>query len=216
MALPFTVEQFFGVFRAYNTAIWPAQVAAYSLAAFVVVLMLRRSAVGDRIVAAVLAGFWLWTGIAYHTVYFSRINKAAYAFGALFVIEGLLLLVFGTVRPRGSFRFRVGIWSLIGAALVLYAAVIYPLLGVLFGHLLVEIPWLGVTPCPTTIFTLGVFLSAVGRRLAVLAIPLLWSVVGGNAAVLLQVPQDYGLIAAGILGLLHLLMRARPTARDTI
>ena len=29
MNIPFTVEQFFDVFRTYNVAIWPAQVVAY-------------------------------------------------------------------------------------------------------------------------------------------------------------------------------------------
>lgn len=32
-----------------------------------------------------------------------------------------------------------------------------------------------------------------------LAVPLLWTVVGGSAAVMLSVPQDYGLIVAGLL-----------------
>ena len=29
MKIPFTVEQFFNIFGAYNTVIWPAQVVAY-------------------------------------------------------------------------------------------------------------------------------------------------------------------------------------------
>ncbi len=33
MQLPFTVEQFFGVFQAYNSAVWPAQVFLLALAA---------------------------------------------------------------------------------------------------------------------------------------------------------------------------------------
>ena len=31
--LPFTVDEFFSVFSAYNNAIWPAQLLAYLLAA---------------------------------------------------------------------------------------------------------------------------------------------------------------------------------------
>ena len=31
MSLPFAVEQFLGVFVAYNAAIWPEQIAAYTL-----------------------------------------------------------------------------------------------------------------------------------------------------------------------------------------
>jgi hypothetical protein len=208
MTLPFTVEQFFAVFRTYNSAIWPAQLVAYGLGALIAVLMVRRSPTADRIVAAVLAAFWLWTGMAYHLAFFSRINQAAYGFGVLFLIEGLLLLVFGTVRRRLSFQSRWDVWSLLGGLLIFYAAIVYPLLGVFFGHPLVEIPWLGVTPCPTTIFTFGALLCVGTGRPLVLTIPLLWSVVGGSAAVLLQVPQDYGLIAAGIIGFVSLLVRA--------
>jgi len=216
MTLPFTVEQFFAVFRTYNTAIWPGQLGAYVLAAGAVTLMLRRRATSGRIISAILALFWLWTGIAYHLVFFSRINKAAYGFGVLFIIEGLLLLIFGTVRPRLSFQLRPTAWPLIGGVLVLYAMIVYPWLGVLFGHPLAEIPWLGVTPCPTTIFTFGVLLCAAESRLAVFVIPLLWSVIGGSATALLQVPQDYGLIAAGIIGLVNLLVRTRSSVKGNV
>ena len=39
--LPFTHEAFIDVFRVYNTAIWPAQVAAYPLGATVLLLLMR-------------------------------------------------------------------------------------------------------------------------------------------------------------------------------
>jgi len=216
MALPFTVEQFFHVFREYNTAIWPAQAVAYGLGTAATVLLFRRSALSDRVVAAVLATFWLWTGIAYHLVFFSRINKVAYGFGVLFVVEGLLLAVWGTIRPRLSFRYRPGAWPLVGLALMVYAMVIYPWLGMRLGHPPREVPWLGVTPCPTTIFTFGILLCAGGSGLTVLVIPLLWSIIGGSAALLLNVPQDYGLIAAGILGLIYLITRRRTGQRGSV
>ncbi len=47
MPLPFTVEQFFALFHTYNTAVWPAQLAAYGLGALSAVLMLRRNATAD-------------------------------------------------------------------------------------------------------------------------------------------------------------------------
>lgn len=34
MQLPFTTEQFFDVFRAYNTAVWPAQLVLVVLASW--------------------------------------------------------------------------------------------------------------------------------------------------------------------------------------
>ena len=65
----------------------------------------------------------------------------------------------------------------------------------------------GVAPCPTVIFTLALLLLS-NARWRLVFIPLLWSAVGGSAAVLLAVPQDYGLILAGAL--LLILRLAQP------
>ena len=66
--LPFTPEQFLGVFVNYNNAIWPIQIAAYVLGAISIASLLRRTRAADRVIAGILAAMWLWTGIAYHGV----------------------------------------------------------------------------------------------------------------------------------------------------
>jgi len=40
---------------------------------------------------------WLWTGFAYHGLSFSVINKAAYFFAALFVVQGFYFHLCGRV-----------------------------------------------------------------------------------------------------------------------
>ena len=90
--LPFTHAQFIEVFARYNANVWPAQVVAYLLALAMLVSILSPWKAKGRWVAAGLALMWLWTGVAYHGVHFSSINKAAYLFGALFVIQALLLV----------------------------------------------------------------------------------------------------------------------------
>ena len=87
--LPFTIDQFFGVFTAYNVAVWPAQVAAYGVAALALWGIATKRPWGGRVAASVLAIFWLWNGIAYHLHFFSAINPAAYLFGAAFILQGL-------------------------------------------------------------------------------------------------------------------------------
>jgi hypothetical protein len=84
---------------------------------------------------------------------------------------------------------------------VLYALLICPLLGILAGHRYPATPTFGA-PCPTTIFTLGLlfFLRPPFPR-AVAVIPLLWAAVGSIAAFELGVVQDFGLLAAGMLGI---------------
>jgi hypothetical protein len=75
-------------------------------------------------------------------------------------------------------------------------------IGLWLEHPVVQIPWFGLTPCPLVIFTFGCLLIA---RLPIhwwlLAIPVIWSLIGGSAAFLLQVPQDTVLLASGALTL---------------
>ena len=75
--LPFTPEQFLQVFARYNEALWPLQWIAWLLGAAACIAVARAGSLRDRAVPAVLALFWLWTGIAYHAVFFSAINRAA-------------------------------------------------------------------------------------------------------------------------------------------
>ena len=226
MRIPFTVEQFFDIFGTYNTAIWPAQVLAYVLGIVALALAFRESRLSTRIVSGILALFWIWMGIFYHIIHFSVINPAAWIFGIAFVLQGLLFLLVGTIFRRLAFRFTLKPLPIVGAFFILYATVIYPLLGIGFGHSYPRSPMFGVAPCPTTIFTFGVLLWASKPVPAyLLVIPLLWSIVGMSAAVNLRVPQDYGLVVAGVLGTVLILIqnrqakraaRNRPRAADSV
>jgi hypothetical protein len=88
-----------------------------------------------------------------------------------------------------------------------YALVVYPLIGLFGPHPYPATPLFGVAPYPTVIFTLALLLLS-NARWRLVFIPLLWSAVGGSAAVLLAVPQDYRLILAGAL--LLILRLAQP------
>jgi len=48
--LPFTIEQFLGVFASYNRAIWPAQVLAYLMGGLAFSLVFRKSRWSDQII----------------------------------------------------------------------------------------------------------------------------------------------------------------------
>lgn len=212
--LPFTREQFFGAFAAYNTAVWPVRMVAYVLGLAVVSALLRPSPMGHRLVAGSLAAMWIWTGVAYHGLFFAPINPVALAFGALFVAQGVLFVIAGVAGRRLDFGYTTGIASTIGWALVVYAALIYPLLGQWSGHVYPAQPTFGITPCPVTLFTFGVLLltsAPVPRWL--LIIPLAWSLVGGSAAFMLAVPQDWPLLFSGVTIVL-LVLRDRRRARS--
>jgi len=177
--LPFTREQFFGIFVEYNADVWPVQVVAYLIGIGSIALLRRPSRTGSRVIAGGLAIMWVWTGVAYHGLYVSAINRAAYAFAALFVMQGVLVLCLGVSRQRLKFDARAGSSPGLGWALIAYAVVVYPLVGLGGGHRLRELPMFGITPCPVTLFTFGMLLlttSPVPRWLFM--IPIIWSVIG--------------------------------------
>ncbi len=213
MGLPFTVDEFFQLFEDYNLAIWPVPVVAYVFGVAAVLYAARGTQYSDSIVCTVLGLFWLWMGVVYHIGFFAAINKVAYAFGALYVIQGALFLVIGAFRGRLSFGFQPNAFCAAGALFILYAMVVYPLLNILLGHAYPRSPGFGVAPCPTTIFTFGLLLwtnSQVPKH--ILVVPALWSLIGFSAVVKLGVLEDTGVLLAGVVGTAMLLYRDRSRA----
>jgi Family of unknown function (DUF6064) len=198
VTLPFTSEQFFGVFADYNRAVWPMPVVLVLLAAATLVLVWRRPRFSDLLVAGFLSFLWLWMALAYHIAFFARINPAAFLFAALFVIEAVLLARAGR-QGELSFRPVRDGRSLLAAVFVGYALVGYPLLCALMGQHYPATPTFGL-PCPTTIFTFGVLLTARPCPLRLLVIPAAWALLGSSAAWQLGVGADYALLVAGIVG----------------
>ena len=213
MRMPFTPEQFLDVFRQYNEAVWPAQWLLYAAGAAAVVLAFSRSPHAGRVISAILAGLWLWMGIVYHVVFFRPINPAALIFGGAFIAQATLFVWLGVWRGRLTFGVPRGASSVLAVALILYALVLYPMLGRALGHVYPAAPTFGL-PCPTTILTLGLLLLAAPSRPRVLfVIPLLWTAVGTSAAVQLGMFEDFGLLVAGVVTLIVLLVPALPHRR---
>jgi hypothetical protein len=200
MAIPFTVDQFYGVFRGYNTAVWPVQwiLAALGLAA--VVAVLRSQAWAGVAVSAGLGFLWAWIALAYHLAFFTRISPAAYGFAALSAAGAVVFIWQGVVRRRLAFRWVPGLKATAGVLLITFALVVYPVWSAYDGHPFPETPTFGL-PCPTTIFTIGLLCFAVPPvPRSPLIVPVLWCLVGAQAAFLLGVQPDLGLIAAGVVG----------------
>lgn len=199
--LPFTRAEFFEVFAAYNAVTWPAAIAAYPLAFAALLLAWCGAARSGRLVGFILALMWAWVGLVYHGVYFSQINPIAYAFVAIFVVQALLFAIHA-VRS-GGFQFtRRSRWrAIVAAAMVVYAMLAYPLIGLLSGERLAELPLFGVAPCPLLIFTFALMILAARVPWWLWIVPLLWSAIGGSAAVLLAVPQDWALPVSALAAL---------------
>ncbi len=202
MDLPFTPEQFFAVFARYNQGVWPMQVVLAALAVLIVALLISGRGWSSRQIAKLLAVLWAWVAVVYHFQYFTRINPAAWAFGVVFLLGAFAFVWYGVVKATLAFRPVAGARGIAGVAMIVFALVIYPAIGYAIGHRYPAVPTFG-SPCPTTIFTLGVLLFAVHPAPRwVLVAPLAWAVVESVAAFKLGVLEDLALLAAGIVTLI--------------
>lgn len=204
MNIPFTADQFFHVFARYNEAVWPAQIFLNLLALAAIVIIFQTRPWTDRAISIILSLLWTWMAVAYHFAFFASINPAAWGFGILFILGAIAFAYWGAFKGMLRFRFQRSPSVYAGAVLMVYALLLYPLIGFATGHRFPAAPTFGL-PCPTTIFTIGVLLSMITPApRSVFAVPLLWSAIGSIAAFKLDVLQDLGLLVAGIVGLASL------------
>lgn len=213
MRLPFTAEQFFQVFSVYNGSVWPTQIILSALAAAAVVLAIRGRESDSRGVAAILAFLWLWVAVVYHFIFFRAINPAATLFAAAFAVEAFLFLWNGALHAGLQFKAAPNLEGAIGALIMLYALIGYPLAGAAFGQRYPAIPTFGV-PCPTTIFTLGMLLWSTSKAVRwIVAIPIVWAVIAMQVAIKFGVVEDWGLAIAAAIVLGLLIVQPRRTLR---
>jgi hypothetical protein len=209
MDLPFSLVDFLNVFKNYNQTIFPLQIVFYFAAFLCIYFLYTGNKNATRIISIALAFFWLWMGIVYHIVFFSEINNAAYIFGGLFILQGIMFAGCGLIRKKLSFEYTKSAANKAGLFLIAYALIIYPVLGHNLGHAYPYSPTFGL-PCPTTIFTLGILLFANKKMpMHLLIIPLLWSIVGFTAAFTLTIYEDIGLLAAGATAFVLLIISKR-------
>jgi len=209
MVPPFTADEFFQVFVAYNTAVWPAQILLVGVAVLCLVLALRPERWAGKTIMFVLAALWAWMAVAYHWAFFTEINPAARIFGALFLLEAVLLLWVGFRRDDLRFEPRRDLFGVAGGILISYALVVYPLLGMALGHRYPAQPTFGL-PCPTTIFTVGMLIWLKPKvPWGPLIVPLVWSVIGMTAVFYFGVLEDTMLPIATITATVLILIKNR-------
>ena len=121
MKIPFSINEFLGVFENYNLSLWPAQIFFYILALVAIVLVIKNGPQSGRVVFAILAFFWVWMGLVYHILYFSAINKTTYLFGTVFIVQGMLFLYQGSIRQNIRLKFILDVHGVIGIVLMLRA-----------------------------------------------------------------------------------------------
>ena len=209
MNTPFTSEQFFDVFKNYNQSVFPVQFIFYVTALLVIYFIFKHSSAADKIISSILSALWLWMGIVYHLLFFTEINNAAYIFGYLFIIQGIIFLVYGVLRNELSFKFTPDKFGFTGVCIIFYALIFYPVLGYFLGHRFPYSPTFGL-PCPTVIFTFGVFMFSNKKcPYVILIVPFIWSIIGFTAVFNFGIIEDTGLLISGITALFMILNKIK-------
>src|SRR5688500_3665210 len=120
MNLPFTVEAFSQLFKKYNESVFPLQLFFYLLAIATIFFVVKRIAWTDRIINSILTFFWLWMGIVYHLLFFTTINRAAYLFGSIFIVQAILFFYFGVIKQKLTYSLSNVRLAIAGAIIVTF------------------------------------------------------------------------------------------------
>ena len=196
MRIPFTQQQFLDVFGAYNSTAWPVVIALW-LATLALGVRLVRGQARSVTLSALAAVHWAWSGLVYHALFFTDINPAAWLFAGAFLLEAFAFVWFGMVRR--SLVFEWGRTARHAIAGVLFAySLAYPFLVLASGHDVPRAPLFAV-PCPTTLFTAALLLTAVRPApVLIFVIPVIWATLAGTAAITLGVTPDLMLFVAAV------------------
>ena len=209
--LLFSPRTYYRLFELYNADIWPAQILALALGIAILALLLHPRRQQGRVIAAILAGCWIWVAWAFHLNRYATINWAATYFAAAFALEALLLIWIGVMRNALVFEPVASVTQRIALGVFLFGLVVQPLIGPVAGRQWTQVEIFGVAPDPTVTGTLGILLLASGRVYwELLVIPLVWCALSGAVAWTMKSPDALlmPLVALAAVYLSHAWRRA--------
>ena len=177
--LMFAPETYYRLLELYNRHVWPVHLAAVAAALGITMLTLRRRPMWHgKLIAALLALAWVWSGWAFHYEQYATINWAARWFAAGFFVQSSLLVWQGIFRDRLFDEHRRAPAQWAGFAVFAVAVVIHPLIGPIAGRSWTAVELFGITPDPTAIATMGIVIVSARRlNLTLLIVPLLWCLI---------------------------------------
>ncbi|MFX1606771.1 MAG: DUF6064 family protein [Promethearchaeota archaeon] len=207
------IEEFYDLFGTYNETYLIAIILTYVLAIISLFMVFRKNDYSNRFISFTLAFLWSWVGVVFGIIVFSplplviggiEIPGVWYLFGGIFAIQGIILLFNGVFKDTVSYTWKSDSRHYLGALLILYALVLYPLVGFLHGRVYPEYPIFGIGPCPITIFTIALLLWGDTRPTREFwIIPIFWGFMGIAAILVYEVYADVVLVLAGLIGLYY-------------
>jgi hypothetical protein len=193
--LLFSPRVYWRMFELHNAALWPLHVLTLAVG-LIILFITRRSGTSARWLALILAILWIFVGWSFLWNRYATINWAAAYLAPAFAVEGVLLLVFGSLLDGLAFD-RRGLAGWTGYLILAFALAGQPLLAPLQGRGWAASEVFGIAPDPTAIATLGLLLLARGRLLPLLLpIPVLWCLLSGITLRTMAEPQAWAPNAA--------------------
>ena len=194
--LLFSPRVYWRMFELHNAALWPLQGLALAAGLIIILLVAWRPRTSARWLALLLAIIWIFVGWSFLWNRYADINWAAAYVAPAFAVEGMLLLVCGTLLDGLTFD-RRGLAGCIGYFILAFALAGQPLLAPLQGRGWASSEVFGIAPDPTAVATLGLLLLARGKLLPLLLpIPVLWCLLSGMTLWTMGEPQAWALHAA--------------------
>lgn len=179
--LLFSPRVYYRLFENMNTT-WGLVVACALMAGVIAFyLALRHGLRGNRIIPVLLALVWAWSGYGFLWLYYLPINWAVFYLLPGFALQVVLFAIFA-VRPLPlCFGWRGDFSSYVGLALVAFALIVYPFIGLIEGRGLIQAELFGSAADPTVLGTLGFVLLSRGTwRWVLLPVPLAWCVISAG------------------------------------
>ena len=177
--LMFSPTTYWRLVERTNRELWPLHLVMVAAGLLLLRLSAARRPAADKVVAAALAGVWLWVGWAFHWQRYAPINWAAEYFATAFWLQAALLFAFAVSGGSGRGT-NVGSWLRgVGLALAAAGVLLYPLVAPWADRPWSQVEVFGVMPEPTALATVG-FLLAMAQpyRKWLLVIPMLSLLVG--------------------------------------
>ena len=204
-----SATEFFNIMALYNTAYWPVTILTIVLGVIAGFLAFRKREYSDQIISGILAVLWLWVGLVFGFITFGPWTPIAfgipfpgfgYFFGVFFTLQGILFVYYGVFHKTLSFKFEMNALAIIGLVLIIYAVALYGLVGFMTGLPFPFYPIYGTSPCPVTIFTIGLFLWLDTRTSPImLIIPTILGLIGIIPVLAFGVFADIVLFISGFI-----------------
>jgi Family of unknown function (DUF6064) len=199
--LLFSAATYHRLFELHNAAQWPLQLVWLALGLALLVHTLRRGRWAAPLMLLAMAAAWLWVAWTFHWQRYAAVNWAATWFAGAFALQAVWMIA---AAWRTTSAFGAGG---MGAAIMLLALLVWPLLSVALGDGLHQAEVFGLAPDPTALATLGALLllrpafTNIWMHRLLWCVPVLWCCTSALILWTMGETKAWALVAGVVLAL---------------